>query len=191
MNCHESGCKSGFPNYLQGKDDPKYGENENLCKNTFKIPKWAVDGQYTIQWAWLGGSSYYNDKNRGQQTYQNCMDFTVKGGSAPEAKPSTVCPLFKGGDPFNPAGDKCFTFVTNGNSEPTMKSCFPDGCYGKLVSVAPQAAANCGLNTDPVVNTEETVAKVNSIPAALPSSSTPSQCMYNPEYQKYLEQNKY
>jgi hypothetical protein len=174
-----------------------------MCKSVFTIPKWATDGQYTIQWAWMGGSSYYGDKNRGQTTYQNCMDFTVTGGEAPVSKPATVCPLFKGGDPFNPAGDKCLTFVTNGNSEPTMKSCFPDGCYGKHVSVAPQAAANCRSSSTVDYSNTATAVKA-AVPVKVPytiapvapknnapSSVTPSPCILNPEYQKYLNQKKY
>jgi len=126
-NCYESGCRGYDDNNLLSGDKNGAIDNSNPCRNVMTIPTFLADGQYTIQWTWYGGSSYFNDQGRGQISYQSCMDFTVSGGPfAPKA--ASFCPVFKGGDPHFPNQNKCLFFVPTGQREPSVLGCFPDGC---------------------------------------------------------------
>lgn len=85
-----------------------------------------MDGEYTIQWAWYGGSSFNGNAKLGQASYQSCMDFTVTGGNPMTSK--DTCPVFRGGDASFPGSDKCLVFVTGGKQDIAIPDCNPDGC---------------------------------------------------------------
>lgn len=139
-NCHESKCKGWVA------DDPYSYDNtpdhQNLCSNTFSVPTWLPNGQYTVQFTWFAGGIWYNDRNKGQTSYQNCMDFTISGGAAQTQKPAGQCPLFKGGDSHFPGQDKCRFFLPAGSSTPSIKGC-KDGCAGSWSEGKPPGLTNC------------------------------------------------
>lgn len=139
-NCHESKCQ-GFI-----KDDPYSYDNtpdhQNLCSSTFVIPNWLPNGQYTIQWTWFGGGIWYNNFNKGQTSYQSCMDFTISGDEPVVPKPAGQCPTFKGGDSHFPGQDTCRYFLSSNTKELGIRTC-DDGCDGTWTSGKPAALNQC------------------------------------------------
>ena len=145
-NCHESNCRSGYYTDLLGGDPEGAQEHSNLCSNSFTIPTWAQNGQYTLQWTWFGGGSWYGKKYEAQHTYVSCVDFTVAGYEQVETKAQDFCPVFKGGDAQNPGGDKCLYFLNNNANELQVDQCSYGGCAGKYVSGQPPQYAKCVAN---------------------------------------------
>ncbi|KNE66602.1 hypothetical protein AMAG_11720 [Allomyces macrogynus ATCC 38327] len=137
-SCHESGCKSGNATNPNGPDAPGTPVDGNRCSTKFTVPTWLKDGQYTLQWLWFGGASYYGDENRGQTDYYSCHDFTVRGGVAvnPFGKPS--CPTFFGGDAVSANTARCKYFGTGAPFQ-----CRPDGCAGSYKDGRPVPLVQC------------------------------------------------
>ncbi|KNE61279.1 hypothetical protein AMAG_07021 [Allomyces macrogynus ATCC 38327] len=137
--CHESTCKSGDPRDLNGPDPIPGTPDSNPCNATVTVPAYLKDGQYTMQWMWFSGASYYGQPDRGLSDWSGCHDFTVRGGAPVVAKPTGTCPQFLGGDAANPTDrTQCRYFGT-----PAPFKCMPEGCYGSYKSGIPSALAEC------------------------------------------------
>ena len=89
VSCNEQTCMSGegCGNSFGGTtpcSDPFGGDDTqfrpNICSQTFKVPSYLPDGQYTILWEWYGTGGFFGDRKRAQTDYITCMDFTVTGG---------------------------------------------------------------------------------------------------------------
>lgn len=118
------------------------GDHENLCSSTFTVPTWIPDGQYTIQWTWSNGGIWYKNRNKGQTSYQTCMDFTVNGGEKVTSKPQALCPVFLGGDSHFPDQNQCRYFISKGVSTVGIRTC-DDGCDGTWTSGIPAQVEEC------------------------------------------------
>ncbi|KAJ3039850.1 hypothetical protein HDV00_011759 [Rhizophlyctis rosea] len=147
LNCHEQGCMSGeaCPT-LTGTtpcNEPFGGDNDcrpSLCSQSFTIPTWLPDGQYTILWTWFGSGGYGGDKYAGQSDYNQCLDFTVSGGDEYKAKASGFCPTFKGGDVHtNGDGSQCF-YHGSGNQ---VGMCKEAPCAGSYQGGKPGGFGGC------------------------------------------------
>ncbi|KNE59600.1 hypothetical protein AMAG_03858 [Allomyces macrogynus ATCC 38327] len=112
--CHESTCRSGDARDLNGPDPIPGTPDSNPCNATVTLPAYLKDGQYTMQWMWFSGASYYGQPDRGLSDWYGCHDFTVRGGAPLIAKPTGTCP-----------------------------QCMPEGCYGSYKSGIPAALAEC------------------------------------------------
>ncbi|ORZ32217.1 hypothetical protein BCR44DRAFT_1440694 [Catenaria anguillulae PL171] len=165
--CHESGCKSGFAgNPLAGDNMP---EDTNRCSTPFTVPTFLADGQYTLQWHWYGGGSFFGDVNRGQTDYYGCHDFTVAGGSAFNAASKPRCPTFIAGDAHNPASSGRCKFFGTGSAF----SCRPDGCSGSYKDGIPKALEQC-LAANGGGNPTPPPAPAPQPPAPVPQPPTPA-----------------
>ncbi|KAI9223020.1 hypothetical protein BC828DRAFT_376969 [Blastocladiella britannica] len=166
-NCHEAGgCASWDPvGHPLGADPANFGEDQNMCASAWTVPSWMPDGQYTMQWKWFGGGSYFGDLYRGVSDWQNCVDFTVAGGSAVDAGAKPACPLFKPGDASNaPALGVCRYF-----GDPEPMGCFPQGCSGSYAMGIPKALQSC-LAAHP----STTISSTQASAVATASTETPS-----------------
>ncbi|ORZ39029.1 hypothetical protein BCR44DRAFT_115559 [Catenaria anguillulae PL171] len=180
--CHESGCKSGFASDPLGGDNAP--EDSNRCTTQLKIPAFLADGQYTLQWHWFGGASFFGDKNRGQTDYYGCHDFTVAGGDAFNAGSKPRCPTFIAGDAHNPASSgRCKFFGTG-----SPLSCRPDGCQGTYKDGIPKPLEQClaanggGNNLAPAPQPNPAPAPAPAPPAPRPNPPAPQpspQCPAN------------
>ncbi|KAJ3034125.1 hypothetical protein HDV00_005446 [Rhizophlyctis rosea] len=150
FNCHEQGCMSGeaCPE-LTGTsicNEPFGGDNEirpSTCSQSFTVPTWLPDGQYTILWTWFGSGGYGGDKYAGQSDYSQCMDFTVKGGADYKPKPSNFCPTFKGGD-IHTNGNKNQCFYHGNGNRPGQ--CVNAPCSGSYKGGMPGQFEGCLKN---------------------------------------------
>ncbi|KAI9136524.1 hypothetical protein BKA69DRAFT_1129037 [Paraphysoderma sedebokerense] len=143
-NCHETDCRSHYQPPLGG-DGSQYKEGENICSVKWTVPAWVKDGQYTLQWMWHGGGSYYNNWYRGQADYYQCSDFTIRGsvsGNNTIAR-RPKCPVWKGGDVHKDRnGNKNMCFYFNKGNKPHQ--CAPDGCPGNYKFGVPSALLDLG-----------------------------------------------
>ncbi|KAJ3372959.1 hypothetical protein GGF31_001496 [Allomyces arbusculus] len=137
--CHESTCRSGDPRDLNGPDPIPGTPDSNPCNATVTVPTYLKDGQYTMQWMWFSGASYFGQTDRGLSDWYGCHDFTVRGGAPVVPKPTGTCPQFLGGDAANPTDrTQCRYFGT-----PAPFKCIPEGCYGSYKTGIPSALADC------------------------------------------------
>ncbi|KAI9136526.1 hypothetical protein BKA69DRAFT_144625 [Paraphysoderma sedebokerense] len=174
--CHETDCQSrDLQKQPLGPDDPKYGDNKNLCSQKIKIPDWASDGKYTLQWKWHGGGSFKGDIYKGLVDWFQCTDFTVNGG--PSANPASrpKCPIYKPGDIHTRQrastdaakfSNKCLYFG-KGN---LMNQCLTDtGCSGQYEFGVPQPLATMGCladqSTESVIYTNSTNTGTTTTPS--------------------------
>ncbi|KAI9136525.1 hypothetical protein BKA69DRAFT_1178847 [Paraphysoderma sedebokerense] len=172
-NCHETDCKSGYGDPLGG-DGQGYGDGQNICSTTFTIPNWVQDGQYTLQWMWMGGGSYYGDVNRGQTDFYQCSDFTVRGSAGSSnstALRRPACPVYKPGDVHSRGKNPNTCFYFNQGNKPGM--CTPEGCRGTYKFGVPQELVDTGcINAQgsPLKDTE--VGNSTVAPAGSPSPTS-------------------
>jgi len=101
--CFEIGCGAADPSNPNGGDLGKPDGSYLPCGTTLQVPGYLTDGQWTLQWAWYGGSFVAGD-------YYACMDFNVLSGEASAQEG----PVFEGGDYGNPTNpDVCKFFNTD------------------------------------------------------------------------------
>ncbi|KNE66590.1 hypothetical protein AMAG_11711 [Allomyces macrogynus ATCC 38327] len=174
FSCHESGCKSGFADPNAG-DAPGTPVDGNHCATKFTIPSYLPDGQYTLQWLWFGGASFFGDLNRGQTDYYGCHDFTVRGGAAVDVNAKPACPAMLGGDATSPDTSRCKFFGTG-----SPLQCRPDGCQGSYKDGKPQPLLQClaskGANqpTTAAPKPTVTVGPTTKVPVPAPTAPAPN-----------------
>ncbi|ORZ36047.1 hypothetical protein BCR44DRAFT_23586 [Catenaria anguillulae PL171] len=137
FSCHEAGCRAGNPADPLGEDNTPI--DGNRCSTQLKLPSYLPDGQYTLQWTWFGGASFFGDRQRGLTDWFGCHDFTLAGGDPvnPNSKPK--CPDFIPGDAHNPASAGRCKFFGTGET----LACRPDGCRGAYRDGIPAALERC------------------------------------------------
>ncbi len=114
-----------------------------MCNGTFTIPTWVKNGQYTIQWMWYGGGSWFGEIYKSQLSFVSCLDFTIAGTETVRSRPS--CPaVFKGGDVHNPTNkNQCLYFKINGVKHMSPWDCLGGNCAGNYTSGLPYEYVEC------------------------------------------------
>jgi hypothetical protein len=102
--CHEMTCKSSNPADPLGGDND--GQAPGTCKSSVVVPSQLTDGNWTMQFVWVGGAFALSD-------YYSCVDYIVEGGDGATKTLDPLVPEFKGGDVHSAGKNTCLFFNAN------------------------------------------------------------------------------